>query len=113
MARIIPTLAATAVLAFASLAQAGDTNTSYAVETIAYSASSENFYFWLDGYTVPSQSTACGNGTKFGIHVNAANEELIEQVEMAFLSGRKMKIYWPYDVCVGGAPGPHYVKLYR
>ena len=89
------------------------TDVPYAVETVAYSSASGNFYFWLDGFEVSSSDSTCDNGTKFGVSSNDQNDELIAQVKMAFLSGRKINVYWDSGTCVGGAPGPHYIKTYR
>lgn len=84
-----------------------------AVSTLAYSSSSEIFYFWLDGEAVPRSESSCDNTSKFAIRVVPPNEGLISQVKMAFLSGKQINVYWDWENCAGSAISPHYIKVYR
>ena len=83
------------------------------VTTISYSAVSGNFYFWLDEFTLGAGDSSCATSAKFGIPVNATSTPLIDQVKMAFLSGKQVKVTWNTGACTGGGMRPHYVKVYR
>jgi hypothetical protein len=67
----------------------------------------------MDGPSTSNATSACPNGSKFGLPATAENEELIAMVKMAFLSGKTVRVQWRFLDCTGSAPRPHYLKLAR
>jgi len=83
------------------------------VTEISYSSNSENFYFWLDEFDWTDTGSICIVHEKFGVRVEPTNAPLIDQVKMAFLSGKQIKVTWNTGACTGGGVRPHYIKIYR
>ena len=118
MKKLVVALAFVLAQIFSVSVNAENNPTAKQVSTIAYSADTEVFYFWLDGYTITSSVSDCSDITKFGIvTTSTADAQLVAVIKMAFLSGKSVKVYWNKQDCTGtgtsGSTEPYYIKVYQ